>query len=31
MLIGKFAETIGILRFAAGRIGGKKQGAIFYK
>jgi len=31
MLIGKFAETIGILRFAAARIGGKKQGAIFYK
>ncbi|MBK6414305.1 glycosyltransferase [Sphingopyxis sp.] len=31
MLIGKFAETIGILRFAAGRFGGKKQGAIFYK
>lgn len=31
ILIGKFAETIGILRFAAVRLIGKKQGAIFYK
>lgn len=31
ILIGKFAETIGILRFAAARLISKKQGAIFYK
>ena len=31
ILFGKFAETVGILRFVAGRIGGRKQGAIFYK
>lgn len=31
ILIGKFAETLGILRFAAVRLMGKKQGAIFYK
>ncbi|MBE1526383.1 glycosyltransferase involved in cell wall biosynthesis [Sphingopyxis sp. OAS728] len=31
MLFGKFAETIGILRFAASWIAGKKQGAILYK
>ncbi len=31
ILVGKFAEAVGILRFVAGRIGGRKQGAIFYK
>lgn len=31
LLLGKFAETIGILRFAATKIAGGRQGAIFYK
>ena len=31
MLVGKIAETIGILRFLSARITGRDQGAIFYK
>ncbi|MEH6757965.1 MAG: glycosyltransferase [Parasphingorhabdus sp.] len=31
LLLGKIAETLGILRFAIGSVRGRKQGAIFYK
>lgn len=31
LLLGKIAETVGILRFAVGSLRGRKQGAIFYK
>ena len=31
LLVGKIAETVGILRFAIGSLRGRKQGAIFYK
>lgn len=31
VLVGKFAETIGILRYVLSRLARRKQGAIFYK
>lgn len=31
LLLGKIAETVGILRFTIGSLRGRKQGAIFYK
>ena len=31
LLVGKIAETVGIIRFFIGRMRGRKKGAIFYK